>query len=149
MNESALDDELRKPEYATLTDAEAADVIMSKTQLIRRPVDAYAIQKAASLTGLWGTLKIAATNHDLNDPPRGTAVAFIDWIATGQPLDLDSQQVRAMADLLIHHGLATQGQIDNLDALANTTARWVDVHNIGEVGIGLVINSRKRIAQGA
>jgi len=49
----------------------------------------------------------------------------------------------------IHHGLITQEQQQQLSGLANKTLRWVDVEDIGEVGIGYVINARKAIARGA
>ena len=40
MNEQALIDELKKPEYQGLTDQQAADAINAKTVVVRSPVPA-------------------------------------------------------------------------------------------------------------
>jgi hypothetical protein len=149
MNEQALIDELRKPEYATMSDQEAADAVNAKTVTIRQPVAAERVQAAAISTGLWAIVKIAAQNTALPNPPRGAAMSFVDWIEAGRPIDMDGGTVQGVGAVLLSYNLATQPQLDALQALADTAARWVDTVGIGEVGIGYVMNARKAIAGGA
>jgi hypothetical protein len=42
----------------------------------------------------------------------------------------------------------TQSEATTLNALGDAVVRWVDINGIGEVGVGAVINSRRRIAGG-
>jgi hypothetical protein len=149
MNEQALIEELRKPEYAGLTDQQAADAVNAKTVTIRQPVAAERVQASAIATGLWAIVKIAAQNTALPNPPRGAAMSFVDWIEAGRPIDMDGGTVQAVGAVLLSYNLATQPQLDALQALADTAARWVDTVGIGEVGIGYVINARRAIAGGA
>ena len=149
MNEQALIEELRKPEYAGLTDQQAADAVNAKTVTIRQPVAAERVQAAAIASGLWAIVKIAAQNTALPNPPRGAAMSFVDWIEAGRPIDMDGGTVQGVGAVLLSYNLATQPQLDALQALADTVAKWVDVQGIGEVGIGYVINARKAIARGA
>jgi hypothetical protein len=64
-------------------------------------------------------------------------------------LDFDNPAVQQNVSDCIQHGLMTQEQQQQLSGLANKTLRWVDVEDIGEVGIGYVINARRAIAGGA
>ena len=149
MNEQVLIDELKQPQYAGLSDQEAADVVNAKTVTIRQPVAADRVQAAAIASGLWAIVKIAAQNTALPNPPRGAAMSFVDWIEAGRPIDMDGGTVQGVGAVLLAYNLATQDQLDALQALADTAARWVDVQDIGEVGIGYVYNARRAIAGGA
>jgi len=149
MNEQALIDELKQPQYATMSDQEAADAVNAKTVTIRQPVAADRVQAAAIASGLWAIVKIAAQNTALPNPPRGAAMSFVDWIEAGRPIDMDGGTVQGVGQVLLAYNLATQPQLDALQALADTAARWVDTVGIGEVGIGFVINARRAIAGGA
>ena len=149
MNEQALIDELKQPQYATMSDQEAADAVNAKTVTIRQPVAAERVQASAISTGLWAIVKIAAQNTALPNPPRGAAMSFVDWIEAGRPIDMDGGTVQGVGQVLLSYNLATQPQLDALQALADTAARWVDTVGIGEVGIGYVYNARKAIAGGA
>jgi len=149
MNEQALIDELKQPQYATMSDQQAADAVNAKTVTIRQPVAAERVQASAISTGLWAIVKIAAQNTALPNPPRGAAMSFVDWIEAGRPIDMDGGTVQGVGQVLLSYNLATQPQLDALQALADTAARWVDVQGIGEVGIGFVINARRAIAGGA
>jgi len=149
MNEQALIEELRQPQYATMSDQQAADAVNAKTVTIRQPVAAERVQASAISTGLWAIVKIAAQNTALPNPPRGAAMSFVDWIEAGRPIDMDGGTVQGVGAVLLSYNLATQPQLDALQALADTAARWVDTVGIGEVGIGFVINARRAIAGGA
>jgi hypothetical protein len=87
---------------------------------IRQRVAADKVQEISSLNGLWGTLKIAALNTSLSDPPRGAAIAFIDWVEAGRALDMDNPAVQGMAATLVSYSLATAAQVAQLSAAANT-----------------------------
>jgi hypothetical protein len=132
-----------------MSDQEAADAVNAKTVTIRQPVAAERVQASAISTGLWAIVKIAAQNTALPNPPRGAAMSFVDWIEAGRPIDMDGGTVQGVGQVLLSYNLATQPQLDALQALADTAARWVDVEGIGEVGIGFVINARRAIAGGA
>ena len=149
MNEQALIDELKQPQYAGLTDQQAADAVNAKTVTIRQAVPADRVQASAISTGLWAIVKIAAQNTALPNPPRGAAMSFVDWIEAGRPIDMDGGTVQGVGAVLLSYNLATQPQLDALQALADTAARWVDTVGIGEVGIGFVYNARRAIAGGA
>jgi hypothetical protein len=83
-------------------------------------VPADKVQEISSLNGLWGTLKIAALNTTLTDPPRGAAIAFIDWVEAGRALDMDNPAVQQMAATLVTYSLATAAQVAELSAAADT-----------------------------
>jgi hypothetical protein len=104
---------------------------------IRRRVPAESIQETASVNGLWGSLKIAALNTSLTDPPRGAAIAFIDWVEAGRALDMDNVAVQSMAATLISYSLATAGQIAQLSALADSpqTFTAIDVGAARQEGV--------------
>ena len=119
MNEQALIDELRKPEYATMSDQQAADAVNAKTVTIRQPVAAERVQASAISTGLWAIVKIAAQNTALPNPPRGAAMSFVDWIEAGRPIDMDGGTVQGVGQVLLSYNLATQPQLDALQVLAN------------------------------
>jgi len=63
-----------------------------------------------------------------------------------RPVNLDNPSVIALVQNCIQFNLITQQEADTLNALGTVSARWVDVNDVGEVGIGAVINSRRRIA---
>jgi len=97
---------------------------------VRQRVAADKVQEISSLNGLWGTLKIAALNATLSDPPRGAAIAFIDWVEAGRPLDMDNTAVQQMAATLVSYSLATAAQVAQLSAAADTP----QVFTAAEVG---------------
>ena len=146
MNEQILIDELQKPEYSGLSDQEAADAINAKTATIRKPVAADRVQAAAIASGLWAIVKIASQNIGLPNPPRGAAMSFVDWIEAGRPIDMDGGTVQSVGAVLLSYNLATQEQLDALQVLADVVIPWTTANDLPEVGIGLVINARKAIA---
>ena len=97
---------------------------------VRQPVPADKVQEIASLSGLWGKLKIAALDHTLSDPPRGAAIAFIDWVESGRALNPDNPAVQGMAGSLIQYSLATAAQIGQISDAANTP-QVITFHDVG------------------
>ena len=149
MNEQALIDELKQPQYATMSDQQAADAVNAKTVTIRQPVDAAILRKTLAIRGRWGGLQRVANNFESPDPPYQQARTLIDMITAGDEINADEPAVADGAPILVQHGLLDASDLQAMSALANKTLRWVDVEGIGEVGIGYVINARKAIAGGA
>ena len=107
-------DAIASASYAAGDDEQCAVRCSAIAPLVRRPLDAARVQEIASLNGLWGRLKMAALDHALGDPPRGAALAFVDWVTANRPLNPDNPAIMQLAGLLISHGLATEAQIDQL-----------------------------------
>ena len=125
MNETALyaliqADATAAAAYAAGNDDACAARCSAIAPVIRQPVPAIKVQQAATLNGMWGTLGIAAADTTLTNPPRGAARAFIDWITSGWPMDVDREQVQTMAAQLVSFELVTVAQINEIKALADT-----------------------------
>jgi hypothetical protein len=148
MNEQALIDELKQPQYAGLTDQQAADEVNAKTVTIRQPVDSGLLMDACMAAGIWAKLE-AANQPGSSDPPASLARTMMERLKQPRPLDFDNPAVQQNVADCIQHGLITQEQQQQLNGLANKTLQWVDVEDIGEVGIGYVINARRAMAGGA
>ena len=146
--EAALDAELSLPQYATMTDEDASVSVMQKTVVVRQLVPAATLRKTLAKLGRWGGLQRVANNFESPDPPYQQARTIIDLITAGDAIDLDEPAIAAGTPELIRHGLLDATDVAVIGALASVTVRWVDVYGIGEVGIGAVINSRRRIAGG-
>ena len=148
MNEAALDAELSLPQYAAMTDQQAADAVMAKTVTIRVEVPANTLRrKLASLGKLSGILRVAR-NFDSPDPPYQQAATLMALIDAGESIDLDDPLVATGAPELVAHNLLSVADVAAINAMADTVIRWIDSNGIGEVGIGAVQNSRRRIAGG-
>ena len=145
MNEQILIAELQKPEYAGLSDQEAADAINAKTATIRKPVPAPMIRLRAMSLGMYAVVKIAAEDKSLPNPPRGAAINFITLADSQDTVDLDHPDVATNAGTLRQFSLASQEQIDAINSLGNVVIPWTAANDLPEVGIGLVINARKAI----
>jgi hypothetical protein len=148
MNEQILIAELQKPEYTGLSDQEAADAINAKTATIRRPVPAPMIRLRAMSLGMYAVVKIAAEDKSLPNPPRGAAINFITLADSQDTVDLDHPDVATNAGTLRQFSLASQEQIDAINSLGNVVIPWTAANDLPEVGIGLVINARRAIANG-
>ena len=147
MNEAALDAELSLPQYAAMTDQQAADAIMAKTVTVRRPVDSGLLMDAAMALGIWERLESAAPPGSV-DPPAAYARTMMTRLKETRPVDLDNAAVSTLVQNCIQHGLIQVSEAQTINAMADTVIRWVDSNGIGEVGIGAVQNSRRRIAGG-
>lgn len=147
MNEQALDTELRLPQYATMSDQQAADTIMAKTIAVRSEVDSGALMDAAMALGVWEKLEAAAPPQS-TDPPARYARTMMTRLKESRPINLDHPSVITLVTNCVQYELMTQTEAVALNALGDTVVRWVDYSGIGEVGVGAVINSRRRIAGG-
>jgi len=143
MNELIV--ELSKPEYNNMTDQEAADAVNSKTVDITVNVDNWRIKEHAVLNGYWPLVKGGQLD---SDPAKaGLCVTVIDWVDDTRmnTTDFTIPAVQGMLAGLVAFGLITQAQADELSAMSNKTVSWTSTVGLPEIGIGLVINSRKEI----
>ena len=148
----ALIDELSKPEYASMSDQAAADLINSKMVWIRVWVDTADAIWHATQEGYYARMKHVADS----DPPDENTSAYQCWKAAKniigfvestktQKIDMDSQGAIAMKTAMVQCVFASTQQVTSLDALANKQVRWVDNEGIGTLGVGLVRNARKKM----
>jgi hypothetical protein len=144
MNEQALDDELAKPEYAGLADQQAADAINAKTVSVRVPVETGDLKFAMIGAGIWERLEAAAPPGS-NDPPASQARTLMSACNSSRAIDLDDPRVDTLVQQCVTHDLMSQTEVDALNTLADQVVPWVSTNGVGEVGIGAVINSRRRI----
>ncbi|MFO0204421.1 MAG: hypothetical protein ACK528_14980 [Alphaproteobacteria bacterium] len=146
---SPLAEELSKPQYASLSDQQAADAINAKTVVVRRPAELWRVKQLLIEQGIWGSLKVAVRKSDTPDAVYGLCVSVIDWIddpsGKVQTVDVDLPSVQAMLAGLIQIGIGTQANVTALLALGNTNIRWVDSVGLGTVGDGSVKSAREEI----
>lgn len=145
MDISILVAELSKPEYASLTDQQAADAVNAKTVAVRAQVPNWRMKQHAILGGYWPLVK--AGQLDSDPQKAGLCLSVIDWIDDPKisNTDMDLAGVQTMIAGLVAFGLITQSQANELDALANATVRWTQSNGLPEIGIGLVQNARSLI----
>jgi hypothetical protein len=139
-----LVEELSKPEYASLTDQEAADAVAAKTVSVRRPVDTWVVKKTAIESGYYPAL--VELSRDPSSPPavRGLCIAVLAWIDDQriQTVDMDLPVVSQMTSGLVASGICTQPQVEALSNLANHTIPWAESVGLPEIGRGLVSAAR-------
>jgi hypothetical protein len=152
MDLTPLITELAKPEYAGLTDQQAAEAVNAKTITVRELVPCWLVKQLAIESGYWAAMKIASQSSDVPLQVRGVALSAVDWIddLSGkiQNVDMDSTAVLAMLGGLVAAGLLTQSQSNDLRSLADQTKRWVDVVGIGTVSAQEIAKQRERMSLG-
>ena len=142
---NALIEELSKPEYASLTDQEAADAINAKTVDVAVKVPNWKIKQHAVLNGYWPVVK--AGQLDADTAKAGLCMTIIDWVEDTRisNTDFSLPQVQSMLAGLVNYSLITHAQADELNAMATETVSWTSTVGLPEVGIGLVGNARKEM----
>lgn len=142
----ALCNELKKPEYAELSDQKAADAINQKTEVIEHFVPIHDLKQFAILNGIWPKLKLGQRSSDAQTASVCTSV--IDWVDDLRTLsvDLALPEVQQMIAVLVGSEILTQQQADAIVAMGTKVIPWTQSVGLPEVGIGLVINARKAIA---
>ena len=147
MNLEPLATELAKPEYASMTDQEAADAINAKTVTLRQLVPTWRVKQYAIENGIWATLKLARENTELPNELRGLCISIIDWVDDSagkiQTVDMDLPSVQYMLGGLVTATLATQEQVNAILAMGSVTVAWTQHNGLPEIGRGLVANIRR------
>jgi hypothetical protein len=138
-----LREELAKPEYASLSDQQAADAINSKVVDVVVLVENAEIKRQAIMVGIWPG--IIAGQRDANPQKAGLCIGVIDWLNdTRMPrTDMDLPVVQQMLAGLVAFGLMTQEQATAIDALKHQSVPWTEHNGLPEVGIGMIRNARK------
>lgn len=146
MDITILANELAKPEYAELTDQQAADAVNAKTVPVRVLVETWRVKQYAIEQGIWGAVKIASKKDGVPDSVKALCISLIDWIddAAGkiQTVNMDLMSVQYMLSGLVQAGLATQEQVVAILALADSTIAWTQSVGIETVGDGHVKSAR-------
>lgn len=146
MDLQPLADELAKPEYAGLSDQEAADAINAKEVTVRRLVETWRVKQYAIEQGVWAKLKLAKDSPLAPDELKGLCISILDWIDDSagkiQTVDMDLPSVQYMLGGLVQASLATQEQMAAIIAMANTPIRWVDHVGMGTIGDGHIRSLR-------
>jgi hypothetical protein len=146
---SILSDELSKPQYASMTDQQAADAINAKTVSVEQTVAIHKLKEYAILNGIWPKLKAGQANS--NPVVAALCVSVLDWVDDPRisTLDVNKPEVQAMLDGLVSAGIMSSSNKADVVAMGSHTASWTSQNGLPEVGIGLVINARKEINAGA
>ena len=147
----ALIDELKKPEYASMSDQAAADAINAKTLMVRRPIPVADIKAFAIQQGFYADIEEACSDSDANK--RKLCKNVRAWVddAAGKLLtiDADSGTASSMLSGLVGFGLITSVQANAIDGMAWKSIKWTESVGLPEIGVGLVRNARKQIGGGA
>jgi hypothetical protein len=145
----ALATELRKPEYASLSDQAAADVINAKMVSKRELVPTWLVKQHAIENGYYAAIKIASCDTTIPVQVRGLCISVLAWIDDQagkiQSLDMDLSSTQAMVAGLIASGILTQAQATSLDQLADHDVRWVDHLGLGTIGDGTIKSLREML----
>lgn len=141
-----LINELKKPEYASLSDQAAADAINAKTVAIRQPVELWRVEEHASRKGYRAKLERAAKTE--GHPCQEIALNILAYINSARlnTVDMDLFDTQMMIGALVQCQFATQAMADELLALADETVRWVDHHNIGNQSADSIKVAREEIS---
>lgn len=145
MSLTTLAEELSKPEYAGMTDQQAADAVNAKTVASTRLVPIWELKQHAILNGYWPLVKAGQLNSD--PQVAGLCLSVIDWVEDPklQTIDLTLAPVQGMIAGLVSFGLLTQAQANAVMEMKDVVLTWTQSVGLPEVGIGLVINARKEI----
>lgn len=138
--------ELSLPAYASMTDQEAADAINAKTVSRSRLVPIWEVKQLAIISGYWPVIKAGQLSD--NQQLAGLCLSVIDWIDDPklQTIDVGLPAVQAMVGGLVTFSLLTQEQADEILSLGTETIPWTQANGLPEVGLGLVINARRELA---
>jgi hypothetical protein len=151
MNLAILATELAKPEYASLTDQQAADAINAKTVSLRQLVPTWRVKQYAIEQSIWAKVKLALRKSDTADEVYGLCIQLVDWVDDSagkiQSVDVDLSSVQMMLGGLVQIGIATQEQVNAIIAMGSVTRPWTTHNGLPEIGIGLVRNMRLQNAQ--
>ena len=143
----ALIDELKKPEYQGMTDAQAAAAINAKVVPVRTHVDCWMVKQHALENGYWAP--IFKASRDANHPAQDLCISVLAYIddSAGKytKINLDKPKVQEMLSTLVLAGFMSPELRWELEALADSHVAWVEHVGVGQVGIGLVQNARKQI----
>lgn len=136
---------LRNPQYALMSNQEAADAINSEVVKFRRPASTASVKSYAIREGFWADIDEGC--DDSNTSVRRVCRNVRAWIedpANKLPtVDLDSAAAMQWIDALVMIGKMTSLQKQGLLALGDAECSWPESVGLPMLGVGLVSNARK------
>jgi hypothetical protein len=143
---STLSDELSKSEYIGLSDQQAADAVNAKTVVVQQSVAIRDLKTYAIFQGIWP--KLLAGEKSSNPQVAGLCQSVVAWVDDPRisTVDVNMPQVQAMLTQLVGATIITQQQASEIVAMGSKSIAWTTSVGLPEIGIGLVINARKEIA---
>lgn len=139
---------LRNPQYAMMSDQEAADAINSEVVKFRSPASTANVKSYAIREGFWADIDEGC--DDPNASVRRVCRNVRAWIedpANKLPtVDLDSTAAMQWIDALVMIGKMTSSQKQGLLALGDVERSWPESVGLPMLGVGLVGNARKVIS---
>jgi len=147
MDLTLLTEELKKPEYSTLTDAEAAEAVSAKVVTVRKPLPTKRLRKKMIERGLYAKLVDASTDIDLPAPKRQLAITVLALVDTDKSglssIDIDREPVSSLLDALVAQGFCTTEEASEVRGSAAQQVSWASHVGLGIVGLGFVRLARK------
>lgn len=143
---SILSDELSKPQYAGLSDQQAADAINANTVTVQQTVAIHKVKEYAIVNGIWPKLKAGQASS--NPQVAALCISVLDWVDDPRisTLDVNKPEVQAMLDGLVSAQIMSANNKAAVIAMGSKVVSWTSQNGLPEIGIGLVINARKEIA---
>lgn len=133
MDYATLIAELQQPQYADMTDAEAAEALNAPSQPTRREVPARELIATAVLNGAYAAVKAAAESEAAPAQVRGVCASVLVLLSgVFQEVNLDDPRVQTNWGALTQAGVLTQVQASEIDALADVPGR----SRAQEIGLG-------------
>jgi len=147
MDLTLLTEELKKPEYSTLTDAEAAEAVSAKVVTVRKPLPTKRLRQKMIERGLYAELVDASTDVDLAAPKRQLAITVLALVDTAKSglvtIDIDSDVVTGLLQALVEQGFCSEAEAAEVKASATQEVLWTTHVGLGTVGVGYVRLARK------
>ena len=146
----ALIDELKKPEYQGMSDAQAAAAINAKVVPVRIQIDCWMAKQHALENGYYAS--ILKASQQVDHPARDLCISVLAYIddSAGKflKIDLDRPKVQEMLATLVLAGFVSPELRWELDSLADSHEPWVVSVGLGKVGDGTIRSAREMISYG-
>ena len=143
----ALIDELKKPEYQGMSDAQAAAAINAKVVPVRISIDCWMAKQHALENGYYAS--ILKASQQIDHPARDLCISVLAYIDDSagkfQKIDLDRPKVQEMLATLVLAGFVSPELRWELDSLADSHEPWVVSVGLGHICDGAVHQARSGI----
>ena len=149
MGQSKLVEELSLPEYADLTDQEAADAINAKLIPVRMLIDLGDLKVALSRRMLLARLELMAWDAAIPINVRALCLTVVRYVDDSggrlAKIDPDDPGFVQMVESLVELGHATPEVAGEINELGWKLMPWPQANGLPEIGVGFVRNARKEI----
>jgi hypothetical protein len=149
VGQSKLVEELSLPEYADLTDQEAADAINAKLVPVRMLIDLGDLKVALSRRMLLARLELMAWDAAIPIDVRALCLTVVRYVDDSggrlAKIDPDDPGFVQMVESLVELGHATPEVAGEINELGWKLMPWPQANGLPEIGVGFVRNARKEI----